>query len=226
MGGPEGGQLTVYVDCVSPYSWFGFTNTLRYRPLLNAYGVSVDILPFFLGGARESIGNPFTETPKSKAAFATQDSELTGQLLGLKVVRPKVFPILSLFPVRVATWVKDHYPPDKFEATFPAFSQAYWSKGIDISKPEGVVQALDGIFSPEELKEILKNALSPENKKRVIDLTMSAGAFGAPWIVAVNSEQERRDWFGNDRWDQVFDHLHVPYTPVRILPPEEAKAKL
>lgn len=82
---------------MSPYSWFGFTNIIRYRPLLNAYGVSVDIIPFFLGAARDSVGNPFAPTPKAKEAFATQDSEWTGKLLGLKVVRPKIFPILSLF---------------------------------------------------------------------------------------------------------------------------------
>jgi glutathione S-transferase kappa 1 len=82
---------------VSPYSWFGFTNTIRFRPLLEAYGVSVEIIPFFLGGARDSVGNPFTPTPQAKEAFAKQDSEMTGQLLGLKVVRPKIFPILSLF---------------------------------------------------------------------------------------------------------------------------------
>lgn len=73
----------------------------------------------------------------------------------------------------------------------------------------------------------MKNAVSPENKQRVIELTMSAKAFGAPWIVAVNSKGERKDWFGNDRWDQVLYHLGVPYTPVQIIPPEEAaKAKL
>jgi 2-hydroxychromene-2-carboxylate isomerase len=82
---------------VSPYSWFGFTNILRYRPLLNKYGVSVEIIPFFLGGARESVGNTFVPTPKWKEAFAAQDSELTGELLGLKVVRPKIWPVLSLF---------------------------------------------------------------------------------------------------------------------------------
>jgi 2-hydroxychromene-2-carboxylate isomerase len=82
---------------VSPYSWFGFTNTLKYRPLLNAHGVSVDIIPFFLGAARESAGNPFTPTPKWKEAFAKQDSETTGRLLGLKIVPPTVFPILSLY---------------------------------------------------------------------------------------------------------------------------------
>jgi 2-hydroxychromene-2-carboxylate isomerase len=74
--------------------------------------------------------------------------------------------------------------------------------------------------------KIMKKAVTPENKKRVVDQTMSAGAFGAPWIVATNAEGERKDWFGNDRWDQVFYHLSVPYTPVRIIPPNEAKAKL
>jgi 2-hydroxychromene-2-carboxylate isomerase len=128
--------------------------------------------------------------------------------------------------VRIATWVKDHYPAEKFEATFPAFSVAYWSKGIDISKPEGVLQALDGIFPQDEIKEIMKKAVTPENKMRVVEVTLSAGAWGAPWITAVNSEGMKRDWFGNDRWDQVFYHLQVPFTPVRIIPPEELKAKL
>ena len=37
-----------------------------------------------------------------------------------------------------------------------------------------------------------KNAVTPENKKRVVEQTMSAGAFGAPWIVAVNNGGERK----------------------------------
>jgi glutathione S-transferase kappa 1 len=68
--------------------------------------------------------------------------------------------------------------------------------------------------------------VTPENKRRVVELTMSAGAFGAPWIVAVNGRGESKSWFGNDRWDQVFEHLGVPYTPVRIVPLDEWKAKL
>lgn len=136
---------------------------------------------------------------------------------------------MSLQAVRVATYVKDHYPPSKFEATFPAFSSGYWSKGINISTPQGIAEALKDVFPADEIQEIMKNSLSPENKKRVVDQTMGAGAFGAPWLVGVNADGERRDWFGNDRWDQVLAHLGVPYTPVRILPPEEVaamKAKL
>ncbi|KAH8744386.1 glutathione S-transferase [Diaporthe sp. PMI_573] len=214
MRGPEGGKLTIYLDCVSPYSWFGFTNILRFRPLLDAYGVAVEILPFFLGGARDSVGNPWTPILKAKEAFGSQDTSMTGEMLGLKV------------PVRVATWVKDHYPAEKFDQTFPALSVAYWSRGINISTPEGILQALEGVFSPKEINEIMKLAVSPENKKRVVDVTMSTGAFGAPWIVAVNADGLRKDWFGNDRWDQIFYHLGVPFTPVRIVPPGELKAKL
>jgi glutathione S-transferase kappa 1 len=72
----------------------------------------------------------------------------------------------------------------------------------------------------------MKNALTPENKKRVVEQTMGAGAFGAPWIVGLNGDGEKKSWFGNDRWDQVFAHLNVPYTPVRIIPLEESKPKL
>ena len=204
----------------------------------------MDIIPFFLGAARDGVGNPFTPTPPAKEPFSKQDSDTTGRLLGLKVVKPKVFPILSLFvsfpmtwgqqfqtdrstqPVRVATWIKDHYPPEKFEATFPALASGYWSKGLNISTPEGIIQALDGIFPPDELKEILMQAVTPENKKRVVEQTMGAGAFGAPWIVALNGDGQKKAWFGNDRWDQVFDHLGVPYAPVRILPLAESKGKL
>ncbi|PSN66242.1 glutathione S-transferase [Corynespora cassiicola Philippines] len=226
MRNSDMGKLTIYVDCVSPYSWFGFTNIVRFRPLLQAHGVHVEIMPFFLGGARDSVGNPYSPPLPAKAAFASQDTEMTARLLGLRTSTPEVFPISSLFPVRVATWIKDHYAAEKFEQTFLALVSGYWSKGIDISKPDGVIQALGHLFSAEEIRDIMKQAMAPENKKRVIDLTMSAGAFGAPWIVALNKQGEKRSWFGNDRWEQIFFHLGVPYSPLRIVPPEGAKAKM
>lgn len=81
---------------VSPYSWFGFKNARNFRPQLESHGVEVCIEPFFLGGARNGVGNPWTPPPQAKAAFSQQDLDLTSKLLGLEVVRPKVFPISSL----------------------------------------------------------------------------------------------------------------------------------
>jgi glutathione S-transferase kappa 1 len=168
---------------------------------------------------------------------------LTGKLLGLKVVAPEVFPISSLFvslavrhslrsstnveqPVRVATFIKDNYPAEKFEASFEGLVSGYWGKGINVSTPEGLHQALDSIFSAQEVDKMMQKALSPENKKRVIDITKKSGAFGAPWILGINKSGEKRSWFGNDRWDQVFWHLGVPFEGVKILPPKQEKAKL
>jgi len=211
---------------VSPYSWFGFTNTRNFRPFLHAHGIEVCIEPFFLGAARNGIGNPYTPTPQAKAAFAQQDLDATSETLGLKLVRPKVFPISSLFPVRVARYVKDHYPSEVFDETFFGLASGYWSKGIDISTREGVLEALVGVFSGGDLKEIVEKSLASENKQRVVDTTMSIGAFGAPWITVINKNGERRDWFGNDRWHQIFSFLEVPFTPITITLPSQAKAQL
>ncbi|KAL2072650.1 hypothetical protein VTL71DRAFT_11993 [Oculimacula yallundae] len=220
---PNGSSLTIYVDCVSPYSWFGKTSLLKHRPGLLAHGVNVDIQPFFLGGAREAAGNPWQPTPKWKEAFSKQDSNMTGELLGLKVVQPKEFPIMSLFPVRVATYIKTHHSPEKFEATFLALVSGYWSKGINISQPAGILEALSPLFSASEIDEIMKKALEPENKKRVIETTKESGAFGAPWIVGIDEKGQKKSWFGNDRWDQVFAHLGVPYEPVKVVMPKDSR---
>jgi len=70
---------------------------MRYRPLLQAHGITVDVVPFFLGAAREAAGNPFAPTPKWRQAFATQDCAMTAEMLGLNLSTPEEFPILSLF---------------------------------------------------------------------------------------------------------------------------------
>lgn len=43
------------------------------------------------------------------------------------------------------------------------------------------------------------------------------------WIVGVDSTGERRGWFGNDRWEQVFWWLGVPVDGVRVLQPKEGE---
>lgn len=104
-----------------------------------------------------------------------------------------------------------------------ALAAGYWSKGINISQPEGVVQALSGIFSEGEIKSIMQGAVSPENKRLVMERTRQSEAFGAPWIVALDSEGRKKMWFGNDRWDQVFYHLGVPFKGVEVLGPKESR---
>ena len=85
---------------------------------------------------------------------------------------------------------------------------------------------MQDVFSAEDLEHIMQGSAEPENKKRVINTTMAVGAFGAPWITAINANGEKRDWFGNDRWHQVFHHLGVPFTHLAITRPGNEKANL
>lgn len=86
---------------VSPYSWFAHTNLTRTRPLLAAHGVDVEIVPFFLGGARNGAGNPFTVPAPAKATWGNNDAARVAHLLGLPLQRPTKFPILSLYVRRL-----------------------------------------------------------------------------------------------------------------------------
>ena len=102
----------------------------------------------------------------------------------------------------------------------------YWSKGIDISTIEGIRKALDGVFLTEDLERIMHGSVESGNKKRVIETTMAVGAFGAPWITAINAKGQKRDWFGNDRWHQVLQHLDIPFTHLAITRSNAEKANL
>jgi glutathione S-transferase kappa 1 len=85
---------------------------------------------------------------------------------------------------------------------------------------------LNGVFSVGDLEGIMEKSLASDNKQRVVDTTMSVGAFGAPWITAIDKNGTRKDWFGNDRWDQIFYFLKVPFTPITITLLGQAKAQL
>jgi len=240
MASSESHKLTLFVDCglstsqlpapsypltissVSPYSWFAFINCTHYREQLKQHGIAVDIVPFFLGGARNGNGHPYQEPPPVKAVWGDRDVQTVASLLGLKTQRPKIFPIISLYPVRALTFIRDHHGQSLFERSAYALWRAYWSEGIDTSTPSGLVEALSTVFPEQTLTQIIEGMVSAENKKRVIDTTnavMKQGAFGAPWIIATNSRGESANFWGNDRWDHVFLHLGVPFLPVTILPP-------
>jgi len=223
-------KITCYIDCVSPYSYFAFATLLRSRPLLANHNISLNILPFFLGAARDGSGNPWVPQPAIKEAFAKEDMKRSSKLaLGKEVKHPEKFPILSLFPIRALTYIHRTYSSSIFESAFLAIFKAMWEDGQDVSTPPVVSAALEPLFPDIAIEELLKLALTPENKKAVMGYTKAAqdtGAFGAPWLVVDNADGQREMFWGSDRWEQVYAFLQVPYEPLRILPPREGTAKL
>jgi glutathione S-transferase kappa 1 len=55
----------------------------------------------------------------------------------------------------VATWVKDRYPSDIFESVFQGSASGYWSRGIDISTLEAIVQVIPDLVPPKEIEEMM-----------------------------------------------------------------------
>lgn len=100
-----------------------------------------------------------------------------------------------------------------------ALASGYWSADINISTDEGVRTPLSGIFTSAELDRMLRDAVLPDNKERVLQNTNSAHAFGAPWFVCTDRKGQQKSWFGNDRWNQIFDHIGVPFKNIEIIPP-------
>ncbi|KAJ5181663.1 hypothetical protein N7449_011810 [Penicillium cf. viridicatum] len=56
--------------------------------------------------------------------------------------------------------------------------------------------------------------------RETTDSLMKGGCFGAPWLVATNSSVDMEQFWGNDRWDHIFQHFDVPFTPVTPLLPK------
>ena len=82
---------------VSPYSWFAFAYLCNIRAALQSQSIELDFVPFFLGAARDGVGNPFQYQPDIKAKYGNHDLERCASILGLNVKRPTNFPISSLF---------------------------------------------------------------------------------------------------------------------------------
>ncbi|KAL9074537.1 MAG: hypothetical protein Q9157_004352 [Trypethelium eluteriae] len=119
---------------------------------------------------------------------------------GLK--SPPFFPILSILPQRCMTYIKEHYPSDKFEIGFVELWICLWKQHMDISQPSQLSQALARHFSPQEVETILAAGNSPEYKQKLKDNTnflVERGAFGAPWYFVRNSQGTTEPFFGSDR---------------------------
>ena len=100
-------------------------------------------------------------------------------------------------------YIKRKYPREQYETTFLSLWEAMFYRGVDISKPENMIELLKSQgYSDEETKQILTAASSPEYKQALTDNTQKAldmGAYGAPWFWVRNKEGQEEPFFGSDR---------------------------
>ncbi|KAF2000290.1 glutathione S-transferase kappa 1 [Amniculicola lignicola CBS 123094] len=222
------GQITCYLDCVSPYSYFALVYLEKHREVLKSHGVSIDIVPVFLGGINVGSGNKPPWTLPAKASYSTYDSARAKAYFGLPNIKtPSFFPILSLLPQRSLIYIKSQHPT-LFIPTFISYFHCMWEQGIDLSVPELLATVLLKIYDEAQTKQIMEAANSPEVKKQLNDNTKEAldhGAFGCPWYWVRNKRGEEEPFFGSDRFHYMWEYLGLPWKDME-LPMGEAKAKI
>jgi len=214
-------KIEVYLDCVSPYSYHALTYLLANRQNLASYSVKIEVIPVFLGGIMQGSGNNPPWQLDAKAKYAAFDGvraqkyfkTIAGEYYGdgpqkeLKIwATPSFFPILSLLPQRILTYLKQSYPQHVFEQTFLSFFHYLWSASpqLDLLKQENVVFALKNtydsgsrgtskpIFTSEDVAVILRESSTEMIKSKLKDTTehcwRKLGAFGCPWFWVINDE--------------------------------------
>ncbi|KAH6681441.1 putative glutathione S-transferase kappa 1 [Halenospora varia] len=230
-----GGHIDCYLDCPSPYSYLAFLYLLKNRELLLSHDVTVDFVPFFLGGVNVGSGNKPPWTLPAKAKYGSFDTARALKYHGRtgEIATPSFFPPLTILPQRALCFIKSAYPPSTFESTYLSLFKAMWTppNQVDITKPDLLKQELGKLswFSAEQVDEILQKAGEQQWKDKLSENTkivLDQGGFGAPWFWVRNGEGKSEPFFGSDRFHFMWEYLGIPYQDIAILPKGSKKAKL
>jgi 2-hydroxychromene-2-carboxylate isomerase len=182
-------NIEFFWDAASPYTYLAST---QIEPLAARAGVGLVWKPFLLGKVFEATGNRMPAAIPAKGKHLFQDVSRWGQLYGVPVSFPKVFPVNSVLALRagIAAGLQG-----RGAAFAKAVMRAYWGEGRDIGQPEVVAAAavaagLDGAALLAQAQEQpVKDQLRANTEEAV-----RRGAFGAPSFFV----GEHLFW-GNDR---------------------------
>lgn len=223
---PQSKKIEVYLDCVSPYSFYAFTYLNKNRLALQSHDVGVEFIPVFLGGINVGSGNKPPWTLPAKAQYSAFDGKRAQKYFGLKFEVPDFFPILSLLPQRCLTYLKSERL-DKVEELFQSCFESLWLQHLDLAKPEHMLTTLLKVFSKQEAEQILKASQAPEVKQALNDVTKHAfqdlGAFGCPWFWVHDGKGNAEPFFGSDRFHYMWDYLEIPHRDLELQGPISGK---
>ncbi|KAJ0161867.1 Glutathione S-transferase kappa 1 [Colletotrichum tanaceti] len=238
-----GGKLDVYLDIASFYTYIAFYHLLKNWDLLAAHGVQIDIHPVLLGAINVASGNkpPWSLPAKAKYGdFDGRRSQLRAGKPDITMPKDLMARSMTIHSLRVLHVIKVRYPEAVYLTAWHWLLHCFWEPpALDLTKPDVLAKALadaparyppgddaEGrLFSEAEVRKILEGAATQEAKDAVKATTQEAvdrGAFGAPWLWAVNDAGKGEPFFGSDRFHFVYDHLGVPYQDIAILPPQKS----
>ncbi|GAA6041553.1 hypothetical protein JCM8097_004261 [Rhodosporidiobolus ruineniae] len=206
-------SATLFLDVVSPWSYFALAVLKRYKPV---WGLNVVLKPTFLGGVMQASGNKPPISVKNKGLWMNgSDLPLASEFYQLPYTFPTAFPISTIHLMRVLRAVEEKYGQGEvLDRAVDVFFAAIWQPSpslpaVEAIKPSSIPTLLQSVFpsSPDEAKavfelstsELIKGKLKSESEAVV----EKEGAFGFPWIVIERDDGQKRSFFGSDRFEQI-----------------------
>lgn len=192
-------HVDFFYDLACPYAYLAHG---RVDAACARHGATVAWRPFLLGGVFRAIGTPDRpgeHMPPAKAAMNLLDMTRWAAFHGVPFHMPATHPNRTVLALRAVIASGD--PVRASRALF----HAYWARGLDVSRPDVVREALDQ--AGLDGAALVAKAEDPEIKdalRRATDEAIAAGVFGAPsFVVTVRDEPGRAGavelFWGQDR---------------------------
>lgn len=187
-------EITLYVDVISPYSYFAFTQRQRLRDA----GHTLTIRPAAIRAIMAATGNvPTSVTCAAKMAYQRQDLRRWAERLSLPLRAHPDFGKFSTVPLLQAILAAEDQSETMMEAAF----QAVWFEQANVTSDSAMRaffdQRVEGGGKAWDMREDFAAALDDSTAACI-----EAGGFGLPLFVA-----ETGLYFGNDRIDFLLEDL-------------------
>ncbi|TPX41103.1 hypothetical protein SeLEV6574_g06254 [Synchytrium endobioticum] len=208
MGRPT---LTLFYDCVSPWSWIHFEVLLRYEAI---WAVDLILEPFFLGGVNHNTGNvpPFLNPYKRQ--YGAQIMSVARKMYEMKLKEPAYFPANTIKAMRLLRVIKTRYTRDVLIECSRECWKCYWDEGRNPEKDGDLVLHLGRVLGESVVEKMLSEDITAKVKKELADVTELAvekGSFGAPWTVATLEDGGYQGFFGSDSMERLAFYLGKEY---------------
>lgn len=188
-------NIDFYFDLSSPY---GYLACSRGDEIEQQTGYQLDWKPYLMGAVFKETGRQPQVNYPLISNYAYNDIQRSARKYGVEFNLPDPFPVITAAACRACHWAES-LGTEPARRLVMALYKAYMIDNINISKPEGVLTAVENCGL--DRAEAQAATSSPEMKelaRQRVNHAIENGIFGSPFFV-VDGEA----FWGNDRVDDL-----------------------